>query len=348
MAGDAAERAALQQLQTAVAVVAAETWALSFENGRFFQWFPPDGSEDEPLDRRVRGFDATRASERLARGRAYTFETQTTVAGRELPVRVRVEALENDAAGRLLVECSDVSKEMEVQYMLDSYSQLAEHNARDLEREKERVERLLLNIMPRSVLDEMKEFGTITPQRFDDVSILMLDFVGFTSMAISQDAGAVITELNDIFSAFDRIVDMLNCERLKTIGDAYIAVAGVPQASPEHPHNIARLALRMRRYLERRNSAHPQTWHARIGIATGSVIGSLVGIQKYVYDLFGPGMNLAARMEAASEPMRITVSEDTYQRLKDDFVLTPRGQLDVKGFGLQNTYFLEGEVGRGR
>jgi adenylate cyclase len=348
MAADAAARAALQQLHTAVAVVDPDTWLPAFENGRFFQWFPPDGSEDEPLARRLHGFDAARASERLARGRAYTFETQITVAGRDTPIRVRVEALTDDAEGRLLVECADVSKEMEVQYMLDSYSKLAERNARDLEKEKERVERLLLNIMPRSVLDEMKEFGTITPQRFDDVSIVMLDFVGFTSLAISQDAGSVITELNDIFSAFDRIVDMLNCERLKTIGDAYIAVAGVPQASPEHAESIARVALRMRRYLERRNSAHPQTWRARFGIATGSVIGSLVGIQKYVYDLFGPGMNLAARMEAASEPMRITVSEDAYQHLKDDFVLIPRGQLDVKGFGLQTTYFLEGEVGRAR
>ena len=230
--------------------------------------------------------------------------------------------------------------------MLDSYSKLAEKNARDLEKEKDRVEKLLLNIMPRPVFEEMKEYGTATPQRFDAVSILMLDFVGFTDMTIAQDATAIISELNDIFSAFDRISEMFDCERVRTIGDAYMAVSGLLEASPDHPANIARLALRFRRYLERRNAAHAQQWSARIGINTGPVIGSLVGVQKYVYDLFGPGVNLAARMETLSEPMRITVNEATYNLLKNDFHFAERGEHDVKGFGSQRLFFLEGELGR--
>jgi class 3 adenylate cyclase len=107
---------------------------------------------------------------------------------------------------------------------------------------------------------------------------------------------------------------------------------------------VARVALRMRRYLERRNAAHPEEWRARIGINTGPVIGSLVGIQKYVYDLFGPGVNLAARMEQLSEPMRITLNEETAQGLVDDFNLSERGEFEIKGFGTQKLYYLDSEI----
>ena len=348
-------RGVLQGLGLGVAVVRPTDFGIVFENGRFFELFPPDptlagdegpeGTVTETLGARLEGFKAQRASERLGRGRPFAFETEARPRDRTVPVRVSMRALAEDPEGRVVVECADVSKELEIQYMLDSYSTLAERNARDLEKEKERVEKLLLNIMPKAVLDELKDYGATTPQRFDAASILMLDFVGFTDMAISEDAAAIITELNDIFSTFDRIVETFNCERLKTIGDAYIAVSGVPESEPEHARNIARVALRMRRYLERRNTAHPIEWRARFGINTGPVIGSLVGIQKYVYDLFGPGVNLAARMESLSEPMRITVSEASQALLEDEFVLSERGEVDVKGFGPMRLFFLEGEIG---
>jgi class 3 adenylate cyclase len=252
--------------------------------------------------------------------------------------------VEGDDQSPILVEVWDVSKEKEIQYMLDSYSDMSEKNARSLQREKERVEKLLLNVMPRAVYEELKDFGTTTPQRFESASILMLDFVGFTEKALSHDPSATISELNDIFSAFDQIVEMFGCERIRTMGDGYMAVSGMPEANPDHAVNVARVALRMRRYLERRNAAHPQEWEARIGLNTGPVIGSLVGIQKYVYDLFGPGVNLAARMEQISEPMRITVNEDTARGLVDDFVLTERGEFEIKGFGTQKLFFVDSEM----
>jgi class 3 adenylate cyclase len=232
--------------------------------------------------------------------------------------------------------------------MLESYSKMAERNARELEREKDRVERLLLNVMPKSVYEEMKDYGTVTPQLFEHASILMVDFVGHTEKAIASDAAALVTELNDIFMVFDRISDLFGCERIRTVGDSYVAVSGLPEETPDHAHNIAKVALRMLRYIERRNSAHLEAWHCRIGINSGPVIGSLVGVQKYVYDIFGPGINLAARMETLSEPMQITVSENTYQLLKDDFVFTERGEFDVKGFGPTNLYHLDRELPRMR
>ena len=215
--------------------------------------------------------------------------------------------------------------------MLDSYSRMAEKNARELTREKERVEKLLLNVMPRSVYEEMKDFGTATPQRFEAASVLMLDFVGFTSMAVTQEPSTLVAELNDIFSAFDRIVELFACERIKTIGDAYVAVSGLPEANPDHAANIARVALRMRRYLNKRNASNPNQWLCRIGIATGPVIGSLIGIQKYVYDIFGPAVNLAARLEGLSESMQITLSEDTARSLENDFLISEQGQWEIKG-----------------
>lgn len=339
---DGLVRQVVQSLSSAVAVADSETWGVKFENALFFTWFEAT-EEGIPLDQRVPGFKAERASARLSDNRPYGFDTEVEVRGRQLPIRVEVRRLADDA--RLaLVECLDASKEHEIQYMLDSYSTLAERNARELQKERDRVEKLLLNIMPRAVFEELKDYGTATPQRFEDATILMLDFVGFTDMAVASDPSAVISELNDIFSSFDRIAETFGCERIKTIGDAYMAVSGVPEATPDHAANIARAALRIRRYLERRNAAHPQEWLARIGINTGPVIGSLVGVQRYVYDLFGPGVNLAARMEAISDPMQITLNEETAKLLSDDFVLSDIGEADIKGFGSQRLFHLESEV----
>lgn len=333
-----------QTLNVGVAIVDSDTWAILFENACFFKWFPPASDADEPLIVRMSDLNPARAVSRLKSGRPFSFDTEAQVNGRAMPISVELRRLSDDAEGHVVVECRDVSKQKQAEYMLESYSQMAERNARDLEREKERVERLLLNIMPRSVYEEMKDYGTVTPQRFDNATILMVDFVGSTEMAIAGDPASVVTELNDIFTVFDRISDMFGCERIRTVGDAYMAVSGVPETTPDHARNVARVALRMLRYIERRNSAHQEPWQCRIGINSGPVVGSLVGIQKYVYDIFGPGVNLAARMETLSEPMRITISENTYLLLKDDFVCTERGEFDVKGFGSNTLYFLDREM----
>jgi class 3 adenylate cyclase len=333
-----------QGLSVGVAVVEPENWAVLFENAKFFTWFPPEHDADEPLHARVPGFHSERALKRTQAGRTYSFETETQSGARTIPLHIEIRALPDHPDNYLCVECHDYSKQKQAEYMLESYSKMAERNARDLEREKDRVERLLLNIMPKSVYEEMKDYGTVTPQLFESASILMVDFVGHTEMAIAGDAAALVTELNDIFTVFDRITDLFGCERIRTVGDAYLAVSGLPDPNPDHARNIAQVALRMLRYIARRNSAHTEEWHCRIGINSGPVIGSLVGVQKYVYDIFGPGINLAARMETLSEPMQITISENSYELLKDDFICTERGEYEVKGFGMQKLYYLEREM----
>lgn len=340
-------RGLLASLDVGLAVARPDDWSCLFENERFFEWFPPDALDvDAPLPERLPAVEVEKAESRLERGRPYRVDAEVKSGNRTAWVQVEVRRSTVDGQDVVMVECTDVTKRHEIEYMLDSYSKMAERNARDLQREKERAERLLLNIMPKAVFEEMKDFGSVTPQRFDHATILMLDFVGFTSMSVSRDPGALVSELNDIFSAFDRIVELFNCERMKTIGDAYMAVSGLPEGIEDHAQNIARVALRMRRYLERRNTSHREPWLARIGIHTGPVVGSIVGVQKYVYDIFGPGVNLAARMEALSDPMQICVTEQTHELIHDDFLLSEIGEVDVKGFGPQLVYSLDGEFER--
>ncbi len=341
-------KACVQSLETGVAMVDARTWSIVFENAKFSQWFPPaaDHDDDASLTARLNGLDVERMRARLEQGRPYRLEREVKAGARRSTLSIELRPEEFDGDGLVVVECQDISKQKEVEYMLESYSRMAEKNARDLTREKERVEKLLLNIMPRSVYEEMKDFGTTTPQRFDSASVLMLDFVGFTCMAVSQDPTALVAELNDIFSAFDRIAEMFDCERIKTIGDAYVAVSGLPESNADHACNVARAALRMRRYLRRRNASSPNQWRCRIGVSTGPLIGSLIGIQKYVYDIFGPAVNLASRLEALSEPMQITVCQEAAGLLENDFTLSGRGEFDIKGFGPRMIYALDGEVSR--
>ncbi len=196
--------------------------------------------------------------------------------------------------------------------------------------------------MPKTVYDEWKQFGVTTPRRFDNAAVLMLDFAGFTDMAVSQDPPTLIAELNDLFTAFDRIVEQYGGERIKTIGDAYMAVAGIRDASPDDTRNIANIALRIVHYVGRRNRSLVHHWRCRVGINTGPVIGSIVGIQKYVYDIFGPGVNLAARMESIARPMSIALTAETYERIRGDFHFRDIGDHDVKGFGTQHIYELLG------
>jgi adenylate cyclase len=336
----------IDAVSAAVALSEPDTFTIQLENAPFRDWFP--GAVGDSLPQRLRIVDVARLRERLDRGRPYRFETELRVGPRTLSVQVEVRPVRLGDTSVIVAEAVNVSKQKETEYMLDSYSRMVERQTRALEQERDRVEKLLLNIMPRQVYEELKDSGTTTPQSFESASVLMLDFVGFTDMAISRDPGALIAELNDVFTSFDRIVEHFRCERLKTIGDAYMAVAGVPEPDPDHEHNLARAALRMRRFLEKRNTSSANRWQCRIGIGRGPVIGSIVGIQKYVYDIFGPAVNMASRLEQLCEPMQILVGTEIYERIRDDFVLRSLGEVEVKGFGVREIFSLEDEARKGR
>jgi adenylate cyclase len=311
-----------------------------YHNNRTLEWFPSFEEPSGKISDKLSGVNEEGLTSALNAGEIYQ-------AALEAKVRRRVKAIGLTATRAtigdehcVVFELYDNTKVLELEAMITSYSKMVEQQNRSLKREKERAEKLLLNIMPESVFRELKTFGTTTPQRYDEASILMLDFVGFAKMSMEHDPMAIIAELNDIFTAFDRITEQQGCERLKTIGDAYVAVAGLPEPAVDHAEAIARSALMCVRYLKRRNETHAIQWNCRVGLAPGPVIGSVVGIQKYVYDIFGPGINLASRLETLSGPMEILMTEEMYERLRDSFPISDLGEIEVRGFGVKRIYKL--------
>lgn len=328
-------RALLDTVGVGLAVVDPASGGILFHNRRFSELFP-DLPANATIDQAVPMPDESEfgATEVIVR------EHETKIRRRKASLLIHFSRHALPEGRVILVECHNVSKVKELEYMIESYSKMVEKNARDLRREKERAERLLLNIMPKTVYEELKAFGVTTPQRYDNASILMLDFVDFTEMSVSSDPMLLVSELNDIFTAFDRIVEQFGCERIKTMGDAYMAVSGIPEETPDHAQNIAKVALLCRRYVRQRSRTREQQWQCRIGIASAPVIGSIVGVQKYVYDIFGPGVNLAARMEALSEPMQITLDDHFRALIREDFEVESRGTVTVKGFGEREIFTL--------
>ncbi|HPO12770.1 MAG TPA: adenylate/guanylate cyclase domain-containing protein [Candidatus Hydrogenedentes bacterium] len=216
---------------------------------------------------------------------------------------------------------------------------------RIIKEEKDRSERLLLNILPSRVAEELKQTGKTTPELFENVTVLFSDLVDFTKTSSQLTPGALIADLNEIFTQFDMIITANECERIKTIGDAYLAVCGMPAPNPRHAFNIIKAALEMVQWLQERNGASSVKWHARIGVHSGPVVGSVVGTKKYIYDVFGDTINMASRMESSSEPMKVNVSVAVYDLTKDHFAFLERPLVEVKGKGVMKMYFAESVCG---
>ena len=209
-----------------------------------------------------------------------------------------------------------------------------------IKKEKEKSDKLLLNILPARVADDLKQFGKTTPEYFNNVTVFFSDIVGFTKKTSEIAPEYLIDELNILFTAFDNIIEENNCERIKTIGDAYMAVCGMPVKNEDHALNIMNSAIEIIKFLRNRNRTSESNWEIRIGIHSGNVVGSVVGVKKYIYDIFGDTINTASRMEKHSEPMRINISETTYAILKDKFTFNERGAVEVKGKGIMKMYYV--------
>ena len=210
----------------------------------------------------------------------------------------------------------------------------------DLEQEKTRSETLLLNILPRSIVSRMRDGEMVIADRIAEATILFCDLVGFTTLSQDLTADRTIDFLGRIFSAFDRLAAELGVEKIKTIGDAYMVAAGIPEAQPDHADRIAALAPRMLDALTVIADATALKLQARIGIHTGPITAGVIGTHKFVYDVWGDTVNTASRMESHSLPGRIQLSAATRAALGDRFKLERRGVIEVKGKGMMETYFL--------
>lgn len=320
----------LRAIGVGVALVDADGFRFRFHNDTFAEWFgvPEAGGRLGDL---FPGLDLPALNAALAEGGRFTTETSFKLRRRTMVVAMDVTlALDGDTRIAVLV-CQNITRIRELESMIDSYSMMVERNTRELKREKEQVEKLLLNMMPRSVYEEYKTFGVVTPRLYRPVSVLTVDFSGFGEMMERVDPGVIVSELNDIYTAFDRIGEQFGCERIKTIGDVYVTVAGVPEPLEDHAGAVANVAVRLVRYLRLRNESHPNAWRCRVGLATGAVIGSVVGVQKYIYDVFGPAVTRAQRLRLLADPMSICADADIALALQGRFDLGSLGARDLGG-----------------
>ncbi len=211
---------------------------------------------------------------------------------------------------------------------------------RQIEKERARSDRLLLNILPQPIADRLKSGESRIVNSFDEVTVLFADIVGFTTLSRQIPPTMLVRLLDQIFSAFDELADRHGLEKIKTIGDAYMAAAGLPFPHHDHASAAARMALNMHKAIEKFSRQSQRVLQMRIGICTGPVIAGIIGQNKFIYDLWGDTVNTASRMESHGVPGRTQVAATTYELLRDRFLFEERGTIEVRGKGPMKTYFL--------
>lgn len=265
-------------------------------------------------------------------------ETQNKIAGLQFGYQIEKKELE-------IVFERKKKEELQVSYDL-------------LDKEKKRSEELLLNILPETVSQELREKGSVTAKSFENVTVFFSDFKGFTIVSEKLSPQQLVDELHICFSAFDRIMEKYGIEKIKTVGDAYLAVSGLPLANPNHAYDLVNAALEIRNFMLERNESmnsqntinhtltssiqleHFSSFEVRIGIHSGPVVAGIVGIKKFAYDIWGDTVNTAARMEQNGETGKINISEATYKLVKDKFETKFRGEIPAKNKGNLKMYFV--------
>jgi guanylate cyclase len=226
--------------------------------------------------------------------------------------------------------------------LLASFANQRNVALRALRAEQEKSEALLMNILPSSIAERLKAASQTIADHFESASILFADVVDFTTLAQRLPPAEMVGMLDQLFSRFDALVERHGLEKIKTIGDCYMAAAGVPDPRPDHARRAALLALDMRDAVATSAIAGQPACELRIGINSGPVVAGVIGTKRFLYDLWGDAVNTASRMESQSTPGEIQITRSTYELLKDEFVCRRRGTILVKGKGRMETWYLVG------
>lgn len=260
-----------------------------------------------------------------------------------------LRAVERISAGELGARARDAGSD-EVAILANAFDEMAErleqslnqalHQAHELNEQRAHSEKLLHNILPVLIADRLKGGESNIAETFPEVTVLFADIVGFTKLSASIHPQKLVDILNNIFGKFDEMLAEFGIEKIKTIGDCYMVVGGVPERSPTHCQQVARFALSALQTVDQYNRDTGQNLQIRMGIHTGTVVAGIVGTRKYSYDLWGDVVNIASRLESTSLPGRIHVANAVRTRLLDDFVLEERGQVEIRGLGSIQTFFL--------
>ncbi len=210
-----------------------------------------------------------------------------------------------------------------------------------LKQEQEKSEQLLLNILPQAIAERLKQGENTIADSFNEATVLFADIVGFTSLSSQISPVDLVKQLNEIFHAFDILAELYGLEKIKTIGDAYMLVGGVPTELPNHALVVAEMSIDMLDAISRLNSQNHTDYQIRVGIHTGPVVAGIIGKYKFNYDLWGDTVNIASRMESQGRADMIQVSQSTYQAIEKRFQCESRGLIDIKGKGKMHTYWLK-------
>jgi class 3 adenylate cyclase len=224
------------------------------------------------------------------------------------------------------------------------YHDLQLQYLQQLEIEQERSDRLLLNILPAAIAEQLKNGQQVVADTFNNVTVLFADIVDFTPLASQLRPGELVALLNNIFSTFDRLAEQYGLEKIKTIGDAYMVVGGLPIPRDDHVDAVASMALAMQEAISQFNRNNQQPFEMRIGIASGPVVAGVIGTKKFAYDLWGDTVNIASRMESHGLAGAIQVTDKTYEKLQDKFNFELRGPIEVKGKGTTQAYLLINKI----
>ena len=209
-----------------------------------------------------------------------------------------------------------------------------------LVKEKDQIEHLLINLLPKETADELKATGRVKPKRYDLVTILFADVQGFTKISKEFTPEELIEILNHIFYNFDKTVEKYNIEKIKTIGDCYMCAGGLPKKNSTNPIEVVLAALEMQHFMHELNKKYTIPWNLRIGVHTGAVIAGVVGSKKPVYDIWGDSVNTASRMESHGSPDKVNISGITYELTKDYFNCEYREKVPIKNMGAVEMYFV--------
>jgi class 3 adenylate cyclase len=259
-------------------------------------------------------------------------------ANKDLSARTNIAS--HDEVGQLGEDFNRMAAT--IQRHNDHLEELVKERTAELVEAQQDSERLLLNVLPAPIADRLKRGENLIVDRFDDVSVLFADIVGFTTLSSRTTPEQLVTMLDELFSLFDRLAEQHRLEKIKTIGDAYMVVAGIPQPMADSSIAIAHMALEMIGGVEEYAKRTGLDLTIRVGIHTGPAVAGVIGRKKFIYDLWGDTVNTASRMESHGIAGRVQVTEATYQALRTAFDFEPRGPIEIKGKGTMSTYVLIG------
>jgi class 3 adenylate cyclase len=253
-----------------------------------------------------------------------------------------IEVRSQDELGELAAAFNAMSAQLHTAHssLTQANQELAQRHG-EVQRQREISDSLLRNILPAQIAEELREKSSVDPKYFEDVTILFTDFVGFSNSTRNLPAEDLVSLLHEYFTEFDNIISRYGLEKLKTIGDSYMCVGGLPVRTPSHPVDTVLAAFELL-HAVRKRCGHGPSWGVRIGINTGPVIAGIVGIRKFAFDIWGESVNVSSRMESSGADGCINVSLQTYARIKDFFVCEPRGQIMTKDKVGQEMFFVRG------